>query len=77
MLLLHTNVFEPQSNPLNESDLSAAWSVFSRLETPHMIIYNCGADAGASQGHKHIQIFPRPLKEDFELFPSAIGISEG
>ena len=75
--LLHTNVFVPQNNYLSESDLLAAWNVLSRLESPHMIIYNCGFEAGSSLGHKHIQILPLPLKEEFEFFPDSIGISEG
>jgi ATP adenylyltransferase/5',5'''-P-1,P-4-tetraphosphate phosphorylase II len=75
--LLHTNVFVLQSDHLSESDLSAAWNVLSRLESPHMIIYNCGFEAGSSVGHKHIQILPRPPKEEFEFFPDSIGISEG
>jgi ATP adenylyltransferase/5',5'''-P-1,P-4-tetraphosphate phosphorylase II len=75
--LLHTNVFVPQNNYLSESDLLAAWNVLSRLESPHMIIYNCGFEAGSSLGHKHVQILPRPLGEEFEFFPDSIGISEG
>ncbi|RDL36063.1 uncharacterized protein BP5553_06675 [Venustampulla echinocandica] len=74
--ILHTNVFTPQSDSLSENDLSAAWSVFSRLEMPHIIIYNCGVEAGSSLGYKHLQILPRPPKQEFDFFPNTIGISE-
>ena len=42
-----------------------------------MVIYNCGVEAGSSIGHKHLQVLPRPGKEDFEMFPDALGIDEG
>lgn len=74
--LLHTNVFEPQTDHLTESDLSAAWSVLSRLDSPHVVIYNCGFEAGSSLGHKHLQILPRPPKNEFEFFPDALGIDD-
>jgi ATP adenylyltransferase len=75
--LLHTNVFVPQTDHLTESDLSAAWGVLSRLDSPHVVIYNCGFEAGSSLGHKHLQILPRPPKDEFEFFPDALGISDG
>lgn len=75
--IIHTNVFTPQSDPLSENDLSAVWSVLSRLESQHMVIFNGGAEAGSSLGHKHLQVLPRPPKEEFDFFPNTIGISEG
>jgi ATP adenylyltransferase/5',5'''-P-1,P-4-tetraphosphate phosphorylase II len=75
--LLHTNGFVPQADHLTESDLSAAWNVLSRLNSLHIVIYNCGFDGGSSVGHKHMQILPRPPKEEFDFFPNALGISEG
>lgn len=75
--LLHTNVFVPQANHLTESDLSAAWSVLSRLENPNIVIYNCGFEGGSSVGHKHLQILPLPPKQEFDFFPNTLGISEG
>lgn len=42
-----------------------------------MIIYNCGVEAGSSQGHKHIQIFPRLDSERFQMFPSKATSMEG
>ena len=77
MLILHTTLFEPQSNDLNEGDLTAAWGILQQMETPQMIIYNCGVEAGSSQGHKHIQIFPRQDSEEFQMFPSKATSVEG
>lgn len=36
-----------------------------------LAFYNCGAEAGSSQGHKHVQVVPRPETHEisFELFP--------
>ncbi len=77
MLILHTTLFEPQTNDLNEGDLTAAWTILRQMETPQMIIYNCGVEAGSSQGHKHIQIFPRQDSERFQMFPSKATWTEG
>lgn len=77
MLILHTTEFEPQINDLNESDLAAAWAVLYALETPSMIIYNCGVEAGSSQGHKHLQIFPRQDGHGFQMFPEKMTARDG
>lgn len=75
--VLHTTVFTPQSDHLNEGDFASAWDVLRRLKSRHMVIYNCGVESGSSIGHKHLQVLPRPEKGDFELFPDALGIDEG
>lgn len=77
MLILHTTLFVPQTNDLDVDDLTAAWAILRQIETPQMIIYNCGVEAGSSQGHKHIQIFPRLDSEDFQMFPSKATLTEG
>lgn len=41
-----------------------------------MVIYNCGFEAGSSLGHKHLQILPRPNKDEWEFFPDVLGIDE-
>ncbi|KAH6717155.1 hypothetical protein BKA61DRAFT_318840 [Leptodontidium sp. MPI-SDFR-AT-0119] len=74
--VLHTTVFTPQSDHLNEGDFASAWDVLRRLKSRHMVIYNCGVESGSSIGHKHLQVLPRPEKGDFELFPDALGIDE-
>lgn len=75
--VLHTTKYEHQFDKLSASDLSAAWSVLSRLQSENIVIFNCGVDAGASQGHKHLQILPRSARRDFELFPDTLGINDG
>ncbi|MCJ1261987.1 hypothetical protein MMC22_001856 [Lobaria immixta] len=74
-LVLHTNKFVPQTNDLEEIDITAAWDVLKRLIVPQIVLYNCGVEAGSSQGHKHLQIFPRPRPEDFNLFPDTEDLS--
>jgi sulfate adenylyltransferase (ADP) / ATP adenylyltransferase len=70
MLVLPTTVFALQTDDLDISDITASWSVLKALKTPQMVIYNCGAGAGSSLGHKHLQIFPLPNKKRMPLFPS-------
>lgn len=77
MLILHTTLFAPQTDGLDISDLTAAWAILRQIETPQMIIYNCGVEAGSSQGHKHIQIFPRRDSQEFQMFPSKATSTEG
>ncbi|KAK1484539.1 hypothetical protein CCUS01_15553 [Colletotrichum cuscutae] len=68
--VLYTRLFEPQTQDLNLVDVEAARAVMAALKPtlgPQLMIYNCGVDAGSSQGHKHVQIFPQPT--DFPLYP--------
>lgn len=77
MLILHTALFALQTDDLDESDLAAAWAILNRIKIPLMIIYNCGVEAGSSQGHKHIQLFPRQDSGAFQPFPSKALSTEG
>ncbi|KXH43219.1 hypothetical protein CNYM01_03194 [Colletotrichum nymphaeae SA-01] len=68
--VLYTRLFEPQTQDLNLADVEAARAVMAALKPtlgPQLMIYNCGVDAGSSQGHKHVQIFPQPTH--FSLYP--------
>ena len=58
--VLHTRLHEPQATLLGYDDLDAAWLALVALGHLYMAIYNGGKDAGASVGHKHLQILPRP-----------------
>lgn len=75
--VLPTIEFEPQNEPLTATDLGAAWEVLSSLESEYMIIFNCGADAGASVGHKHLQVLPCPDPKEHTLFPETNLLNEG
>lgn len=81
MYILHTTEYEKQKDDLDAGDLRATWAVLEHLgneDGPEaMAIYNCGERAGASQGHKHIQIFERPLKQTFELWANNVATKEG
>ena len=60
MTVIPTTHYALQTDDLDVSDINAAWSVLKAFETPSLIIYNCGVNAGSSQGHKHTQVFPLP-----------------
>ena len=57
--LIVTREFESQESLLTSANLAA----LSRClrETDGFGFYNAGADAGASQAHKHLQLVPTPL----------------
>ncbi|RSM03372.1 hypothetical protein CDV31_010505 [Fusarium ambrosium] len=76
-LILVTRQYAPQSDVLDTSDLGASWTVLQHLsraqtESRLMIFYNCGAESGSSQGHKHMQIMPYPQPEEIglQVFPA-------
>ncbi|KAK8048312.1 hypothetical protein PG994_010042 [Apiospora phragmitis] len=75
--ILHTRDFAPQTDDLDISDFAAMHSAMARLghTAPQMAIYNCGLDAGSSQGHKHMQVFASPYP--FPLFPGAAVSEQG
>ncbi len=58
-LLIVTRRFEPQEAPLNLQDFTALWTCLA--ESDSLGFYNAGAEAGASQPHKHLQWVPLPL----------------
>lgn len=76
--ILHPTEFAEQTNDLDESDFQTAWTVMNSLgsKLEQMMLYNCGAEAGASQGHKHMQILPRP-GSNFKMFPDRENVSLG
>ena len=80
MYVLHTKEYEKQAEDLGIEDVEATWAVLGALNTQNggqgtMAIYNCGAEAGASQGHKHLQLFPKPDPDTFTLYPYQLTLS--
>jgi ATP adenylyltransferase/5',5'''-P-1,P-4-tetraphosphate phosphorylase II len=67
--ILHTKDFALQTDPLDLSDFEAACEVISQLDNPYVVFFNCGLDAGSSQSHKHLQLIPKPPKDEFVPFP--------
>jgi len=63
-VLVVTNEFVKQTDPLDHSDFSAVWKAVSSLKS--LGFYNCGKDSGASQPHKHLQVIPRELDMPLE-----------
>lgn len=77
MLILHTTLFQPQTDDLNHRDLELAWVLLKAFKTPQMVIYNCGVESGSSQGHKHLQIFPQQNCLGFEMWPGKAASFDG
>ena len=73
-LLIVTRHFEHQETLLTPADFAAL--AFCLQEIDGLGFYNGGAEAGASQTHKHLQLVPLPLAADLpgtpmeSLFPS-------
>ncbi|MDX5364532.1 MAG: DUF4922 domain-containing protein [Pseudazoarcus pumilus] len=61
-LLIITRTFEEQQAPLTRGDFDALASVMQSLGG--LGFYNGGADAGASQRHKHLQWIPESPQSD-------------
>ncbi|KAK2737962.1 hypothetical protein FQN57_007316 [Myotisia sp. PD_48] len=76
-LILHTNEFEPQIEPLSAADIEVAWEVLCRMKTPYIVIYNGGMQGGWSLPHRHMQLLPRPSRDVHDLFPDIYGIEDG
>ncbi len=71
MFVLPTTEYAPQTDDLDLNDINASWTVLKAFKkTPQMVIYNCGAAAGSSVGHKHLQMFAVPESKSITLFPS-------
>jgi ATP adenylyltransferase len=58
-LLLVTRAYEDQQAPLSEADFTALRMALAEVDG--LAFYNAGRTAGASQGHKHLQLVPLPL----------------
>jgi ATP adenylyltransferase len=76
-LILHTKEFAKQTEDLDLADFTAGLSVLKQLKEPWVLFYNCGLRAGSSQGHKHMQLIPKPRSEDFVLFPDRMNKEQG
>lgn len=58
-LLIVTRRFEEQERLLTPADFEAVWRCLAQVDA--LVFYNGGRLAGASQGHKHLQLVPRRL----------------
>ncbi|CAI2373981.1 unnamed protein product [Moneuplotes crassus] len=56
--LVITKDFESQLTPLDYEDIEACL-IAMRAQDPGFIFFNCGKISGASQPHKHMQVFPQ------------------
>ncbi|WP_341316605.1 phosphorylase [Paraburkholderia sp. IMGN_8] len=66
-LLLVTRCFKSQDTLLDLADFAALLACMAEFDG--LGFYNGGADAGASQHHKHLQIVPLPLGESGPPLP--------
>ncbi|KAL5336170.1 ATP adenylyltransferase-domain-containing protein [Aspergillus crustosus] len=67
LLLLTSDSYRRQHEPLGLEDFAAACTVLGALDWKPFVIFNGGRAAGASRQHKHLQVLPRPPK----LFPDS------
>lgn len=58
-LVIVTNDFESQYDPVTRADLEAAWRCV--VDLAGLSFFNGGRLAGASQPHKHLQFVPTPI----------------
>lgn len=65
-LLLTTDSYRRQHEPLDCTDFEAALEVLRSLDEMY-IIYNCTVTGGSSREHKHIQVIPGPPRA-FDMF---------
>lgn len=61
-MVLFTNTFRAQSEPLSPEDFSALWTCLRAVDA--LAFYNCGDKSGASQPRKHMQLIPLLSIED-------------
>lgn len=61
-LLIVTHRFVHQETLLTHSDFEALWRCLGEIDG--LGFYNGGAEAGASQTHKHLQLVPLPLVQE-------------
>jgi len=74
-LILTLNSFKRQTERLDRTDLSAAWSILQGLKSRYFVIFNCGREAGCSRLHKHMQVIP--YAEKLTLFPDRQPLDPG
>lgn len=60
-LLVVTKDFVAQTTPLQEPEFDVVVDMLK--EAPAFVFYNGGAEAGASQRHRHLQVVPLPLDD--------------
>lgn len=75
MLIAATRDYQLQTDNLNAQDFEAVWAVLKAFKMPLIMFYNCGVNAGSSQGHKHMQLFPRAPSQS--LWPDAVVPEDG
>ena len=68
-LLVTTIDFEEQSIPLTKEDFRQ--TVYAFKANRGLYFFNSGPNAGASQKHKHIQIFPEEAR-DLPIFKNML-----
>ncbi|KAJ3499298.1 hypothetical protein NLG97_g461 [Lecanicillium saksenae] len=71
-LLLTKDGYQRQYEPLNRSDIAAAWTLLSIPGAGNFaVFFNCGKGAGYSRLHKHMQLMPIPADSFASFLDSA------
>jgi len=79
-ILLTTVDFQSQLDPLNIVDLESMWWTLNSIKKGNykeLAFFNCGADSGASQPHKHLQVLVMDKNEEDMPPVNDIIIEEG
>ncbi|KAH8807370.1 hypothetical protein F5884DRAFT_821113 [Xylogone sp. PMI_703] len=67
LLLLTSDGYQKQYEPLRQIDLEAAWTMLTTVGKEYVVFYNGGQDGGCSRLHKHMQLMPMP-EDSFTAF---------
>lgn len=73
LMLVSSDGYRRQFEPLDLIDLEAAWSSLMPMSSDYVAFYNCGRDGGCSRLHKHMQLMPMPTKG----FASFLDVDDG
>ncbi|EGG15763.1 pleckstrin domain-containing protein [Cavenderia fasciculata] len=60
--IIATTDYQDQIEPLNRNDFKAIWECVDKCDM--LCFFNCGAQSGASQPHKHVQLLRTPYFEN-------------
>ncbi|RFU29074.1 hypothetical protein B7463_g7257, partial [Scytalidium lignicola] len=75
LLLLTSDGYQKQYEPLRQTDLEAAWTMLTAIGKEYVIFYNCGQYGGCNRLHNHMQLMPM-LEDSFAAFLDSEGGKE-
>lgn len=70
-LILTQDGYKRQWEALDLDDLKTAHTVLTSLTSDHLLFFNCGAEAGCSRVHKHMQAVPSESSDPWQNVTTA------